>query len=54
MTKLVNQLITNSDKRFSAFLYEPVYKAAAVFMDTRLYKFKNTDVIIESIEILIK
>ena len=52
MTKLVNQLIINLDKRFSAFLYDPVYKAAAIFMDTKLYKFKSTDEIIESIEVL--
>ena len=54
MTKLVSQLITNLYNRFSAFLYDPVYKAAAVFMDTKLYKFKSTDEILESIEVLTK
>ena len=52
MKKLVNQLTTNLGKRFAAFLSDPVYKAAAVFMDTKSYKFKSTDEFIESINIL--
>ena len=52
MKKLVNQLTTNLGKRFDAFLSDPVYKAAAVFMDTKSYKFKSTDEFIESINIL--
>ena len=50
----MNQLITNLDQRFSAFLDDPVFKAAAVFMDTKSYKFKGTDDIIESIDVLVK
>ena len=54
MKKVVDQLTINLENRFAAFLSDPVYKAAAVFMDTKSYKFKSTDEFTESIDVLSK
>ena len=51
---MVDQLQINLGKRFADFLDDPVYHAAAVFMDAKNFRFKSVDDVYSNVEVLLK